>query len=157
MPSSSSLLPVVLLTGCSAGGIGHELARALAASGAALVIATARDVSKMEGLLVAAAAGGKNSSGILALLPLDVADDASVSEAAAKVLELTGGRGIDVLINNAGATFKGTALDSEVSATARLFDANVFGLLRATQALTKQMVARGRGLVVNIGSATGYI
>ena len=160
-------LPVVLITGCSAGGIGFELARALAASGAARVIATARDVSKMKGLeAVAKAKGGDGSDGennngggggILALVRLDVTDDASVAAAAAEVLELTGGHGCDVLVNNAGMTFKGTLLDSSVAETARLFDANVFGLLRATQAFSKQMVARGRGLVANVGSATGYI
>ena len=178
MPSPPpSDLPVVLITGCSSGGIGFELAKALAASGSAKVIATARDVSKMEGLktlmtmnpdaggetaaaeTAAAKAATINSggTGILALLPLDVTDDASVSAASARVLELTAGNGCDILINNAGMTFKGTVLDSEVSETARLFDANVFGLLRATKAFVPQMVSRGRGLVVNVGSATGYI
>lgn len=156
-PSSNAAadpLPVVLITGCSAGGIGFELARALAASGAARVIATARDVSKMKGLQTEAAA---ETGGILALLPLDVTDEASVSEAAKQVLQLTHDRGCDVLVNNAGMTFKGTVLDSDVSETARLFGTNVFGLLRATQAFTEKMVSRGRGLVVNVGSATGYI
>ena len=151
--SSANPLPVVLVTGCSAGGIGFELARALAASGAARVIATARDVSKMEGLTPTT----KPGSGILALLPLDVTDETSVSEAAARVLQLTAGSGVDVLVNNAGMTFKGTVLDSDVSETARLFGTNVFGLLRATQEFTRAMVLRGRGLVVNVGSATGYI
>ena len=161
MPSSSSSPtsataaanppPVVLITGCSAGGIGFELARVLAASGSAKVIATARDVSKAEGLREL---GG---GGILALLPLDVTDESSVSRAASKVLDLTSGRGCDIVVNNAGMTFKGTVLDSDVSETARLFGTNVFGLLRATQAFSPQMVSRGRGLVVNVGSATGYI
>lgn len=149
--------PVVLITGCSAGGIGFELARTLAASGAARVIATARDVSKMKGLEPKAGDGNGDGGGILALVRLDVTDDASVAAAAAQVLELTGGHGCDVLVNNAGMTFKGTALDSSVAETSRLFDANVFGLLRSTQAFSQKMVARGRGLVANVGSATGYI
>ena len=176
--SSTAALPVVLITGCSAGGIGYELARALAASGSVRVIATARDVSKMEGLLhllpttttstkkpdnddatttTTSSSSDKGRGGILALLPLDVTDEASVSEAALQVLKLTNGNGCDILVNNAGMTFKGTVLDSEVSETARLFDTNVFGLLRVTKALSSQMIARGRGLVVNVGSATGYI
>ena len=174
MPPSTTTAapPVVLITGCSAGGIGYELARALAASGSARVIATARDVSKMEGLLLllttattkktdnnnnANSNNNGNGGGILALLPLDVTDEASVSEAASQVLELTGGNGCDILVNNAGMTFKGTVLDAEVSETARLFETNVFGLLRVTKAFSTQMVSRGRGLVVNVGSATGYI
>ena len=165
-----SPLPVVLITGCSAGGIGFELARALAASGAARVIATARDVSKMNGLEASAAAAAKakaggsdgdgsdgGGGGILALLPLDVTDEASVAQAAAQVLQLTAGNGCDILVNNAGMTFKGTALDSAVAETARLFDTNVFGLMRSTQAFSRGMVLRGRGLVVNVGSATGYV
>ena len=165
-----SPLPVVLITGCSAVGIGFELARALAASGAARVIATARDVSKMNGLEASAAAAAKakaggsdgdgsdgGGGGILALLPLDVTDEASVAQAAAQVLQLTAGNGCDILVNNAGMTFKGTALDSAVAETARLFDTNVFGLMRSTQAFSRGMVLRGRGLVVNVGSATGYV
>lgn len=154
MPSTTPAdpLPVVLITGCSSGGIGYELARALALSKSAKVIATARDVSKMKGL---SELGG--SGGILALLPLDVTDETSVSQAASQVLDLTNDRGCDILVNNAGMTFKGTVLDSEVSATARLFNANVFGLLRTTHAFTRAMVARGRGLIVNVGSATNYV
>lgn len=147
---SATTTPVVLITGCSSGGIGFELARALARSGKARVIATARDVSKASEL-----EGERN---VVALVPLDVTDDESVAAAARRVAELTGGRGCDVLVNNAGVTFKGTQLDADVAATAKLFDCNVMGVLRATKAFTTTgMVRRGRGLIANVGSATGYI
>ncbi|KAJ2792703.1 NADPH-dependent 1-acyl dihydroxyacetone phosphate reductase, partial [Coemansia helicoidea] len=75
---------VVLVTGCSAGGIGHHLAVELARHGCR-VYASARDLSKMQGLA---------EHGIQTV-ELDVADDESVRRAVAHV-EREAGR-IDIV------------------------------------------------------------
>jgi 1-acylglycerone phosphate reductase len=147
---------VVLITGCSEGGIGHALARELSGRPGVLVVATARRMDAMSSLLLEEQ-GGSNQNKKIRLLPLDVADASSVAACRAAVDALTGGRGIDVLINNAGATLQGALLDVPVDAARRVFDVNVLGTLSATQAFVPGMVARGGGgLVVNLGSAAGY-
>lgn len=83
--------PVVLVTGCSAGGIGYELCLAFAARGCQ-VFATARKLESMAGLQGAAG---------VQLLSLDVTDVAAAA-AAVEAVVADAGR-IDVLVNNAGA------------------------------------------------------
>jgi len=123
-----------LVTGCSQGGIGHALALALAATGAR-VFATARSLAAMDSLEAAGCT----------LLQLDVTDDASVAAAASAVACATGGAGIDILINNAGATFKGTILDSPPAACGALLDVNVVGVVRVAQAFAREQRVGRRG------------
>ena len=80
----------VLITGCSAGGIGSALAKAFHAHGLR-VIATARDLPKIEHL---------KAMGI-DVLTLDIEDAASIKTAVIKVAALTGGT-LDILVNNSG-------------------------------------------------------
>jgi 1-acylglycerone phosphate reductase len=146
---------VVLITGCSEGGIGHALARELSSRPGVQVIATARRLDAMKSLLEEEHGGSKQRK--IHLLPLDVSDPASVAACRTSVDALTSGRGVDVLVNNAGATVQGALLDVPVDAAQRVFDVNVFGSLRVTQAFAPAMIARGvGGLVVNVGSAAGY-
>src|SRR6187200_2197343 len=88
--------PVVLVTG-SARGLGREVARQLALTGAAVVV-TAREPAR-----AAATAEELCDAGDVRALEvgLDVSDDASV-RAAASELARTSGR-LDVLVNNAAA------------------------------------------------------
>jgi NAD(P)-dependent dehydrogenase (short-subunit alcohol dehydrogenase family) len=79
------------------GGLGYETARALAAAGAAVVIA-ARDQGKAAGAVERI--GERVPHARLEVVPLDLASLASVRDAAATVL--AGHDTIDVLVNNAG-------------------------------------------------------
>jgi 1-acylglycerone phosphate reductase len=81
----------ILITGCSDGGLGAELARAFHATGRWCVFATARNLDKMAGLVEA----GIETS------PLDVMDEESVKSCADQIKTLTGGR-LDALLLNAG-------------------------------------------------------
>ena len=60
-------------------------------------------------------------------------------------------------VNNAGATFKGCILDCPPDACASLLDTNVVSVIRVTHAFAPEMCRRGKGLIINIGSATGWI
>ena len=83
--------PSVLITGCSAGGAGEALARVFKKN-SYTVYATARDLSKIIHL--------KNEG--IEIIALDILSTDSITNAAAELSALTGGK-LDILINNAGA------------------------------------------------------
>ena len=136
---------IVLITGATS-GFGAEMARKFAQNGHK-VIATGRRMERLEQL--AAQFGGQ----ILPIV-LDVASKTSIDAALAALP--ADWREIDVLINNAGL-----ALGIEPAQQAALedwetmIDTNCKGLVTMTRRLLPAMVARGSGLVINIGSTAG--
>lgn len=62
---------------------------------------------------------------------------------------------IDVLINNAGISQMGAAEELPIEKIRELFETNVFGLIRLTQAFLPQMRQRRKGFIINIGSLAG--
>jgi short-subunit dehydrogenase len=64
---------------------------------------------------------------------------------------------IDVLINNTGVGTAGAAEESSVAQDERLFDINVFGVIRMTKAVLPHMRAQGRGRIINISSVLGLV
>ncbi|KZV73039.1 NAD(P)-binding protein [Peniophora sp. CONT] len=134
---------VVLITGCSAGGIGFGLAEEFASKGC-IVYASARSVEKMTGL-----------SESVHRVRMDVNDDKSVAEAVKAVLEEQ--TRIDILVNNAGTSRVGPLLEIPLDHVEQVFQTNVFSILRVTQAVAPSMVARRSGLVINVGSVAGIL
>ncbi|WP_030438362.1 oxidoreductase [Actinoplanes subtropicus] len=133
--------PVALVTGASS-GIGDAAAVALTDAGFQ-VIGTSRDTSR-----ITARPG-------VTYLDLDVTSDASVDTVVQHVIDRFGH--IDVLVNNAGLGADGAAEEISVGQTQRVFDVNVFGLMRMTKAVLPHMRARGRGRIVNISSVAGFV
>ncbi|KAJ1382749.1 Short-chain dehydrogenase/reductase SDR [Sesbania bispinosa] len=134
--------PVVLITGCTTGGIGHALARAFAAN-KCKVVATSRSLSKMADL---------EHDPRFFLQELDVQSDESVQRVLNTVLNKYGR--IDVLVNNAGVQCVGPLAEVPLSAIQNTFDINVFGSLRMVQAVVPHMATRKQGKIVNIGSVS---
>ncbi|KAI0275314.1 hypothetical protein BC834DRAFT_43561 [Gloeopeniophorella convolvens] len=134
---------VVLITGCSEGGIGFHLAGQFALQGCK-VYATARKVEKMEAL----------RRDQIELLALDVTDDASVKAAVDTIIEKEGR--IDVVVNNAGAGCYGPTLEIPLEQVQATFDLNVFSVLRVNRAVFPHMAARKQGMFITIGSVTGH-
>ena len=136
---------IVFITGASA-GFGAAMARTFIRHGHK-VIAGARRSERLTHL--------QEELGV-ALLPLtmDVTDKASITQALAALPESW--QPIDVLINNAGL-----ALGVEPAHLCSLEDwetmiaTNIKGLVTMTRALLPEMVARQRGLIINIGSVAG--
>jgi 1-acylglycerone phosphate reductase len=126
----------VLITGCSAGGLGHGLALAFHARGLK-VIATARTPSKMAELA---------SEGITTL-PLDVLSSDSITTCLSAVSVLTSGR-LDMLINNAGGGYNVPVSDIDVTKGKELFDLNVWSYITITQAFLPLILA-AKGMIVN--------
>lgn len=129
-----------IVTGASS-GIGRVIAEALAQAGFT-VFGTSRRATT-------------NGPARVSMLTCDVTDDESVEALVADVLSQTGR--IDVLVNNAGVGLIGGAEESSIAQVQALFDVNLFGTLRMTNAVLPSMRRRGQGRIVNIGSILGLI
>jgi short-subunit dehydrogenase len=88
-------------------------------------------------------------------LDLDVASDDSATSVVQQVIQRFGR--LDVLVNNAGTGAAGAAEESSVAQTQRIFNVNVFGLIRMTKAVLPHMRAQGRGRIINISSVLGLV
>ena len=133
--------PTAVVTGASS-GIGAATARALAAVGYTVTCA-ARRHDRITTL--AAEIGGT-------AVACDVTDPAQV----AGLAETVGGR-LSALVNNAGAAFGlDTVAESDPGQWQQMWDLNVLGTLRVTQALLPALIASGDGLLVNVGSTAGH-
>ncbi|KAI3434964.1 hypothetical protein D9Q98_003017 [Chlorella vulgaris] len=143
----------VLITGCSS-GLGRALAIDLHGrsgnaegkqGGAFRVFASARNTSALSDL---AAMG-------IDVVQLDVTSQASVDAAIKTVVQQAGS--IDVLINNAGLSRVGPVIEQPLSEVQEIFDANLFGVVRVTQAVAPHMMRARAGLIVMIGSVTSVL
>jgi 3-hydroxy acid dehydrogenase/malonic semialdehyde reductase len=137
---------IVFVTGASS-GFGAAIARKFARQGHR-VIAAARRKDRLDAL--AQEFGGTS------VLPveMDVTDKASIDEALATLPH--DWKEIDVLVNNAGLAL-GMELAQEASLEywETMIDTNCKGLVTITRRILPDMVARGRGTVINIGSMAG--
>ncbi|NVN11691.1 oxidoreductase [Nguyenibacter vanlangensis] len=137
---------VWLITGCSS-GLGRALAEQVLAAGYRLV-ATARRPETL-GDLVAQAPDRAMALG------LDVTDAAQI-EAAIRQAEARFGA-INVLVNNAGYGYVAALEEGEEADVRAVFETNVFGPWKVTNAVLPGMRMRGTGHVVNIGSVGGMV
>jgi NAD(P)-dependent dehydrogenase (short-subunit alcohol dehydrogenase family) len=133
--------PVALVTGATS-GIGRAAAVGLAAAGFD-VVGTGRDTSRVQA-----------PDGVI-LLDLDVSDDVSVAAIVDRVIQHFGR--IDVLVNNAGIGSAGAAEESSIGQVQRIFDVNVFGVMRMTSAVLPHLRAQGGGRIINISSVLGFL
>lgn len=134
-----------LVTGASS-GLGRHFAALLARHGASVVIA-ARRVDALEALRDEIAGSG----GSARVLALDVADGDAVHSA-------IGGLGAapDILINNAGLSGEGAALELSEEGWDRVLDTNLKGAFLVAQAVARGLREAERpGSIVNIASILG--
>lgn len=86
-------------------------------------------------------------------LILDVNNEASIQLAVSQLLQRESR--IDVLINNAGLGIIGALEEIPEDMIQRVFDTNVWGLLRVCRAVLPAMRHQGDGLIINVGSIAG--
>ncbi|KAI0021271.1 putative hydroxybutyrate dehydrogenase [Xylariomycetidae sp. FL0641] len=141
MPSKET----VLITGCSDGGIGPELALLFQQRGFH-VFATARDLAKMSAL---------QDLPDVTLLTLDVTKSAHIKAAVEAVTKHTGGT-LNYLINNAGRNHFMPILDEDLDAVRNLFEINFFGPIAIVQAFSPLLI-KAKGMAVYISSVSGYL
>lgn len=134
---------IVLVTG-AAYGIGQAITEYLSQKGD-FVIATDYDA---EGLVK------YNSSEKIHAIEMDVTNQDSIQKAVSEVEKLVGG--IDCIVNNAGLFIGGPLVEVDFKDFQKLFDVNVLGYLRVTQAFY-QLLKTNKGRVVNMSSEVGRI
>jgi NAD(P)-dependent dehydrogenase (short-subunit alcohol dehydrogenase family) len=135
-------MTVTLVTGANK-GLGRETARRLIKEGNTVYIG-ARSIER--GKAAADELGAR-------FVQLDVTDDASVRDALRVIQEDEGH--LDVLVNNAGIG-AGIGVDAATAEIARaVFETNVVGVVRVTQAALPLLHKSGNPVVVNISSALG--
>lgn len=139
-----------LVTG-STGGLGVAIARRLAADGA-LVVVCGRNKTRGEAVVADIRGDGGEAHFVTADLS---AGEQAISHAVAAATEAAGGH-LDILVNNAATIFTPTPTADITEAELReSFAVNVFAPFVLTGVLAPEMVRRGRGAIVNIGSITG--
>ncbi|KAK0743975.1 short chain dehydrogenase [Schizothecium vesticola] len=144
----------ILITGCSPGGMGAALAIQFHNAGHH-VFATARDPSKLLEL----------SKHGIETLTLDVTSSSSITSAVSSVSSsLPPGKGLNMLINNAGGIYAMPVVDTSIDAAKNSFDVNFWSQLATTQAflpLVLSAVASKSGpaqaIVVNHSSVVSEI
>ena len=141
---------VAVVTGAGQ-GIGAAVARALAAEGAAVVVA-ARNTDRIERVAKdIAKAGGKAWA-----ITCDVTDPASVHNLAQAAGRRAGAAGaVDILINNAGAAHSAPLAKTTLEDWNRVLAVNATGTFLCTQAFLPAMLLRKQGSVVNVASVAG--
>ncbi|MDI9591051.1 MAG: oxidoreductase [Acidobacteriota bacterium] len=143
-----------IITGCSAGGIGEGIARAVLEHGDNAVV-TARTAEKVAGIVA-------DFPQAALAVALDVADQASIDAAYEAAMERFGQ--VDVLVNNAGYCYRSSVEEADPAGVAAMFDANFFGAVALIKKVLPAMRERRGGAIVNVssigavrtGAASGY-
>jgi len=133
--------PLVVITGASS-GIGAAMARQFSQAGHPLLL-LARRLDRIEAL---------NLPDTLCR-PVDVTDAQAFAEAIREAEAVYGPA--DLLVNNAGVMLLGQLDTQDATEWKRMFDVNVLGLLNGIQAVLANMMANGRGTILNISSIAG--
>jgi NAD(P)-dependent dehydrogenase (short-subunit alcohol dehydrogenase family) len=129
-------------------GIGAAIARALAAEGAAIIVA-ARTIDRIEKV----AGEIQKTGGKAWAVPCDVTDPASVHSLAQAAGRRAGV--VDILINNAGAAHSAPLTKIALEDWNRVLAVNATGTFLCTQAFIPAMLMRKKGSVVNVASVAG--
>ena len=137
---------VAVVTGTSR-GLGQYFARALAHSGADLVLTSRRRDSLQEFEKEIQQIGRKVVS-----LELDVRNQLSIEQMVSAAHDAFGR--IDILVNNAGCNVRKPALEVTWDDWNLILDTNLRGSFFVAQAVARRMIPRGYGRIINIGSVT---
>jgi short-subunit dehydrogenase len=137
---------VVVVTGGSR-GIGRAVAEAAAAKGARVGLLARSEPELMATL---SAIGGHGAVAVA-----DVGQQSQVEQAVARLRAELGP--VDVLVNNAGIGAYGSAVGTGPERIDELMRVNFFGTVHATTAVVREMIQRGRGHVVMVGSIAGLL
>ncbi|KAK0651040.1 hypothetical protein B0T16DRAFT_367043 [Cercophora newfieldiana] len=145
------MAPLVwLLTGCTSGS-GLALANTLSSHGD-LVIATGRSITAR----LPPPSHPNHPNENLTLLDLDVTAPPSAIRAVIEHALSLHGR-IDVLVNNAGVSRMAPLEEMEEGMLRGVFEVNLFGAIKVTQAVLPSMRARKQGTVVFVGAGMGWV
>lgn len=137
---------VWLITGTSQ-GFGQELVAA-ALDRRDRVVATSRTPEKVS-------ANFPEARERLFATSLDFRDEKTIEKTVGEIVKRFGR--IDVLINNAGHGLLGAVEEANDAEIAKVYETNVFGLIRVTRAVLPTMRKQKSGHIVNLSSIGGLI
>ena len=140
---------VAVITGGSR-GIGYELAAALGACGAKVILAS-RDRSVLDAAVQRLTDTGVDAAGTV----LDVTDPTAVTKAADAIVAEQGK--VDILVNSAGIGPLNSALETPDDEWRAVMDVNLNGLFWCCRAFGRHMIAQRSGSIINLGSMSGLI
>lgn len=127
-------------------GLGRACAVALAAAGAD-VVAVSRTSADLDELVKEIVASGGRAR----------ASCCDVTDARAVRTIIDAAQPVDILVNNAGGNAPQAFLDVDEATLDRLLNLNLRSAFLAAQAAARHMVARGRGVIVNMSSQMGHV
>ena len=139
-----------LVTGASR-GIGRAIALCLAAEGARVAINYAGNVRAAEEVKTAIEAAG----GTAILCQADIADSSAVEAMVANVVKAFGT--IDILVNNAGITRDALLMRMKDEDFTKVLNTNLKGVFYCTKAVSKLMMKKRSGRIVNMASVVGLV
>lgn len=142
----------ILITGTSS-GFGRLASEQFARAGAK-VFATMRNLPRTEAEELRELARREKLD--IHVIEINVLDDAQVATGVAEAERITG-RGLDVLVNNAGIGITGPIEVQDMEATRLAFDTNVLGYQRLARAVLPGMRARKQGHIFAISSQLGRV
>ncbi|MHC4543627.1 MAG: SDR family NAD(P)-dependent oxidoreductase [Planctomycetota bacterium] len=137
---------VAIVTGASR-GLGQYFARALAKSGADLVI-TSRDLSSLTEFKQEIESLGRKALPI----QLDVLSQSDIDNMVRMTMNEYGK--IDILVNNAGLNIRRPSTDVSQEDWDIVLNTNLKGSFFCAQAAAKEMIKRKHGRIINVGSCT---
>ncbi len=141
---------IALVTGASR-GIGKEIALSLAKEGAEVIINYSSSLESANKVLSEINSfGGKSYA-----LQADISNENSVNELIKEVLDKH--TKIDVLVNNAGITKDGLLMRMKTEDWQKVLDLNLSGVFYCTRAVSRQMLKRKKGRIINITSVVGLM
>jgi NAD(P)-dependent dehydrogenase (short-subunit alcohol dehydrogenase family) len=138
-----------IITGAS-GGLGREIALALAAVGCDVVIA-----SRNQPALEEVAAEVEQTGRRCLAVPTDITRVADVQRLVERTVDCF--RKVDILVNNAAVAVEKLFADVTEAEWRRVIDTNLHGTFFCTQAAGKEMIQRGGGRIINIVSVVGLV
>ncbi|MGL5061289.1 MAG: SDR family oxidoreductase [Microcoleus sp.] len=140
---------VALVTG-SGRGLGLEIAKLLAASGARVIV-NGRSIEPLD----RAVAIIESSGGFASSLQFDVTDETGVKKAFVEIREKYSS--LDILVNNVGMRDRRGFFEFEMDAVRRLIHAYLISAFNLSREVARLMVEKGAGIIINITSIAGQI
>ncbi|XP_070579365.1 dehydrogenase/reductase SDR family protein 7-like [Ptychodera flava] len=143
---------VVWITGASS-GVGESCAHGFYKAGVKLILSSRRssELERVRNDLCALKL--TTPTHVPRILPLDLADVKSLEKKSKEAISFHGN--IDILINNGGISFRGTAVDTTLDVDRRLMDVNYFGAVALTKGVLPCMLSNGSGHIVAVSSVQG--
>lgn len=86
-------------------------------------------------------------------MAVDLSDRNAIKETISAIT--SEGLPIDILVNNAGINYRGTFLTTPISEMEKLFQINYYAPVQLMQSVSKKMIQRRQGIIINIGSVSG--